>query len=115
MATKKISLNELRSIVKQIIKEENKNPIQLTPLYTKRDKRGYRFYSANNGTVLYAEKDGVVYNVNDDLKPTGRASIAWEEDSEKFTGLVSDKDIEGKPDGYYEKQTIDRVRNNFKM
>jgi hypothetical protein len=38
-----------------------------------------------------------------------------EKDSEKFTGLVSDKDIEGKPDGYYEKQTIDRVRNNFKM
>ena len=113
MATKKITLNELRSLVKQIIKEETNPPIQLTPVTTKRNSNGFRFYSANNGTVLYAEKNGVVYNVNDDLKPTNKASIAWEKDSEKFTGLIDDSGISDLEDNYYERKAIDRTKSKF--
>jgi hypothetical protein len=97
-----------------IITEDNQK-IQLTPLYTERDSKGYRFYSANDGNVLYAEKNGVIYNVNSDLKVTGRASVAYEKDSEKFdlTGLVDDNATNNLDKGYYEKQAIDRTRDKF--
>ena len=63
---------------------------QLKPIYTKRDKKGYRFYvDVNDGNKIYAEKDGKLFKVNDDMKPSVPAVRAYQKQDRKSTRLNS--------------------------
>jgi hypothetical protein len=92
--------------------DDDKKKIELNPITTKRDSKGFRFYSTENGKVLYAEKNNDIYNVNEDtLKPT--SIIPLQRSRFKFVGLIDDKDVSNSNPLHYERETIKRVRKSF--
>lgn len=101
--TKKSIFNEGGSIEKSILK--------ITPITTKRDSKGFRFYSDNTGNKLFAEKDNKIYNVNDDLKVIGEVPLQ----RVRFVieGIISDEDVKNLEPLHYEAKTIKRVREQF--
>jgi hypothetical protein len=93
--------------------ETDEKVVELTPIYTTRDKKGFRFYSAENGNKLYAEKNGEVYEVNEDtLKPTFIVNNIFLT-RYKFVGLIDDSDVKDLHPLHYEREGIKRVRKSF--
>jgi hypothetical protein len=91
---------------------DDKQVIELTPITTKRDSKGFRFYSTENGKVLYAEKNNDIYNVSEDtLKAT--SIIPLQRSRFKFVGLIDDNDVSNSNPLHYERETIKRVRKSF--
>ncbi len=88
-----------------------KSILKITPISTKRDSKGFRFYSDNTGNKLYAEKDNKIYNVNDDLKVIGEVPL--QRVRFVFEGIVSDEDVKNLDPLHYEVKTIKRVREQF--
>jgi hypothetical protein len=92
----------------------NKEIVQLEPITTKRDKKGFRFYSTNNGNTLYAEKNGKIYNVSEDsLNVLSEVPLAHRRF--QFVGIVSDEDVKNLYPLYYEYKTFGRVKEQFGM
>jgi hypothetical protein len=88
--------------------------VELTPTYTKRDNKGFRFYSAEDGNKLYAEKNGDIYNVNEDtLKPT--SIIPLQRSRFKFVGLIDDADVKDLHPLHYEREAIERTAKSMGM
>jgi hypothetical protein len=93
---------------------DDKKVIELTPIYTTRDKKGFRFYSTDDGKQLYAEKNGDIYNVNEDtLKPT--TIIPLQRTRFKFVGLINDNDVKDLNPLHYERETQKRIEKSFGM
>jgi hypothetical protein len=88
-----------------------KSTLKITPISTKRDSKGFRFYSDSTGNKLFAEKDNKIYNVNDDLKVIGEVPLQ----RAKFIieGIISDEDVKNLDPLHYESKTIKRVREQF--
>lgn len=88
-----------------------KSILKITPFTTKRDSKGFRFYSDNTGNKLFAEKDNKIYNVNDDLKVIGEVPLQ----RVRFVieGIISDEDVKNLEPLHYEAKTIKRVREQF--
>lgn len=88
-----------------------KSILKITPITTKRDSKGFRFYSDNTGNKLFAEKDNKIYNVNDDLKVIGEVPLQ----RVRFVieGIISDEDVKNLEPLHYEAKTIKRVREQF--
>jgi len=92
----------------------DKKVVELTPIYTLRDKQGFRFYSTEDGNKLYAEKNGDIYEVNNDtLKPSFIIPL-WRSRF-NFVGLIDDNDVKSLHPLHYEREGIKRVRKSFGM
>jgi len=92
----------------------NKQIVQLEPVTTKRDKKGFRYYSANDGNTIYAEKNSKIYNVSEDsLQPIGEVPLAHRRF--EFVGIIDDEDVKSLHPLYYEYKGIGRIRKQFGM
>jgi len=117
------TLLDIAKMYRKALKSENitfayggsmeKSTLKIIPITTKRDSKGFRFYSDNTGNKLYAEKDNKIYNVNDDLKVIGEVPL--QRVRFKFEGIVSDEDVKNLDPLYYESKTIERVTEQFKL
>jgi hypothetical protein len=93
---------------------QTKQTIQLEPIYTKRDKQGFRFYSTDDGNTLYAEKNGKIYNVSkDSLKVIGEVPLSHRRF--EFVGLINDEDVKNLYPLHYEYKTLGKVKKSFGM
>ena len=87
---------------------------QLKPIYTKRDKKGYRFYvDVNDGNKIYAEKDGKLFKVNDDMKPSVPAVRAYQKQSDFFSGILPEEDFIGLNPLHYENESIKGIEKSY--
>jgi hypothetical protein len=94
---------------------ETKQIIELTPIYTKRDKQGFRFYSTNDGNTLYAEKNGKIYNVSKDSLNVLSEVFFFKGKEKEFVGLINDEDVKNLYPLHYEYKTLGKVRKSFGM
>jgi len=89
---------------------------KLIPIYTKRDKSGYRFYvDSKDGNKLYAEKNRTLYKVNDDLKPSIRAVRDFDNQDEKFSGILPEEHFKDLEPLHYERMGVNRVAKSFNI
>jgi len=88
-----------------------KKVITLKPTTTLRDKKGFRFYSTNGGNTLYAEKNDKVFNVSEnDFRIMSQVPERF-----TFIGLIDDNDVKDLDPFYYEKKSMQEIRNSFGM
>jgi hypothetical protein len=93
---------------------ETKQIVKLEPITTRRDKKGFRLYSTNDGNTIYAEKNGKIHNVSEDsLNILGEVPLR--RSRFEFVGIISDEDTENLYPLHYEYKTMGRVRDKFKM
>lgn len=89
---------------------------KLIPIYTKRDKKGYRFYvDSKDSNKLYAEKNGTLYKVNEDLNPSIPVVRAYEKQDEKFSGILPEEHFKGLEPLHYEKMGINKIAKSFNI
>jgi hypothetical protein len=89
--------------------DEKKRNISLVPIQTQRDKRGFRLYHDKDDTnIIYAEKDGVLYDTDEMGKPTTSHRMS----KIKVNGLVDDSNLPVDKLSF-EKQGIRNVEKSF--
>jgi hypothetical protein len=93
----------------------NKQIVELHPITTIRDKKGFRFYSTDDGNTLYAEKNGKIYNVSSDSLNVLSEVFFFKGKEKEFVGIINDEDIKDLHPLHYEYTAMDRTRKKFSM